>query len=161
MQKQGPLLAVRAFPDPAARPSRLPPVTQAVVSAALGLSFITGIAIWWWQVRQQTDVPAPAWYRPAVLVHGILFPVQCGIFGWLACQHFRISWELRANLVSGFLMEGVFLGLIISSVGLYYAGETEWRDHWILTHRILGVVLPVALAAHWMAGLRWAGKNSK
>lgn len=147
--------------DPATRPSRLSTAFLSVLVAALAMSFVTGAMIWWWQTQQTPDAPAPAWFRPAVVLHGVLFPVQCGLFGWLAGQHLRLSWEMRANVVSGFAMEAVFLGLIVSGVGLYYAGAEAWRDFWIVSHRVLGLLLPATLAAHWIAAVRWARSVAK
>jgi cytochrome bd-type quinol oxidase subunit 2 len=58
-------------------------------------------------------------------------------------------------------MEFVFAGLILSGVGLYYAGSAEWRNTWTWAHRILGLLLPVGLSVHWAAGRRWGETISK
>ncbi len=73
----------------------------------------------------------------------------------------RLGWQLRANLLTGFSMEVIFAGQILSGAGLYYAGSPEWRNVLVGAHRILGVLLPLGLAAHWLAGTRWAKKFSK
>jgi len=52
-------------------------------------------------------------------------------------------------------------GLIISGTGLYYAGSAEWRNTLVWGHRVLGLLLPLCLAAHWAAGRRWANKLAK
>ena len=117
--------------------------------------FVTGIAVWWGQTLQMERLAAPDWLRPALVLHGWLFPAQCILFGVLLCHHIRVGWQLRANLLSGFVMEGVFLGLIVTGAGLYYAGSEEWRERLIWTHRVLGLALPLTLGIHWFMGLRW------
>jgi hypothetical protein len=98
----------------------------------------------------------PSWLHAALITHGALYPVMCILFGYLVCQHIRIGWELRANLVSGVLMEVVFAGLIVSGAGLYYASEESARHSLVIAHRVMGLALPVSLGAHWYGARRWA-----
>jgi hypothetical protein len=143
------------------RPSRLSPVTHLAVVLFLSLSFISGLLVWQGQRIQAQTMETPAWLRASVVLHGGLNPFLCVLFGYLCCQHIRIGWQLRANLVTGITMEIVFGGLILSGIGLYYAGSVESRDLCVQTHRILGLLLAPGLGLHWIAGLRWAKKNSK
>lgn len=137
------------------RPSRLSALGIGVIVLLLVTSFVSGVAVWWGQSLQAEQLAAPAWLRPALVTHGCLFPVQCVLFGVLLCHHIRVGWQLRANLLSGFAMEAVFLGLIVTGAGLYYAGSEEWRGRLVWAHRVLGLALPVTLGAHWVMGLRW------
>jgi hypothetical protein len=147
--------------DPATRPSRLSLFTHVAVVLLLSLSFISGLLVWQGQrVLEQTMLP-PAWLRPTVVLHGVLNPFLCVLFGYLGCQHIRFGWQLRANLLTGFTMEIIFGGLILSGIGLYYAGTAEWRNLCVLTHRILGVLVAPALGMHWVSGLHWAKKVAK
>ena len=147
--------------DPATRPSRLPLFTHVAVVLLLSLGFLSGLLVWQGQrVLEQTMAP-PAWLRSAVVLHGVLNPFHCVLFGYLCCQHIRCGWQLRANLLTGFTMELIFGGLILSGIGLYYAGTAEWRSLCVLTHRMLGVLLAPALGLHWLAGLYWAKKVAK
>jgi hypothetical protein len=147
--------------DPAARPSRLPLFTHAAVVLLLSLSFISGLFVWQGQRIQAQTMETPVWLHVWVVCHGGLNPFLCVLFGYLCCQHIRFGWQLRANLLTGFTIELIFGGLILSGIGLYYAGAPEWRRLFAQTHRILGVLLAPGLAIHWVAGLRWAKKNSK
>jgi len=147
--------------DAATRPSRLPLLTRIAVVLLLSLSFLTGLVVWRGQILQARTMETPAWLHAAVVLHGSLNPFLCGLFGYLCCQHIRIGWHLRANLASGFSMEFVFAGLILSGVGLYYAGSDEWRATWTWAHRILGLLLPLSLSVHWAAGRRWGEAISK
>jgi hypothetical protein len=147
--------------DPAARPSRLPLFTHVTVVLLLSLSFISGLLVWQGQRAQEHAMETPLWLHPAVVLHGMLNPFLCVLFGYLCSQHIRFGWQLRANLLTGFMMEIIFGGLILSGIGLYYAGSAEWRNLCVQTHRILGLLLAPGLGIHWVAGLRWAKTISK
>jgi len=145
-------------PDPATRPTRLSPAGQAAISLLLLLSLVSGVMIWRGKSIQAQELASPDWLHGAVVLHGALNPFLCVLFGYLLCQHIRVGWQMRANLVSGFLMEAAFAGLILTGAGLYYAGSAEWRERLEWAHRIMGILLPLALASHWIAGLLWAKK---
>ena len=147
--------------DPATRPSRLPWFIHVAVVLLLSLSFASGLLVWWGQRIQEHTLETPVWLHGAVVSHGILNPFLCVLFGYLCCQHIRFGWQLRANLLSGFTMELIFGGLILSGMGLYYAGADEWRNLCAQTHRILGLLLAPGLGMHWFAGSRWAKKLPK
>ena len=147
--------------DPATRPSRLPLFAHVAVVLLLSLSVISGVLVWQGERIQAQTMETPAWLHRAVVLHGILNPFLCVLFGYLCCQHIRFGWQLRANLLTGFTMEFIFAGLILSGIGLYYAGAAEWRNGCVQTHRILGLLLAPGLGTHWIAGLHWAKKNSK
>lgn len=147
--------------DPAARPSRLSTLAHTAVVLLLSLAFISGVLVWWGQTIQTATLETPSWLRALVVLHGGLNPFLCALFGYLCCQHIRFGWQLKANLATGLAMELVFAGLILSGVGLYYAGSESARGALVLAHRIMGLLLPAGLAAHWWAGLRWAKKISK
>ena len=147
--------------DPATRPSRLPLFTHVAVVLLLSISFISGLLVWQGQRIQAQTMETPVWLHASVVLHGSLNPFLCVLFGYLCCQHIRFGWQLRANLLTGFTMEIIFGGLILSGIGLYYAGAAEWRNLCVQTHRVLGLLLAPGLGIHWVAGLRWAKKPSK
>jgi hypothetical protein len=140
--------------DPATRPTRLPVWGQCLAALLLLASFFSGVAIWWGQTLQAEEMVTPAWLRGTVILHGALNPVQCVLFGVLLCHHIRVGWQLRANLLAGFLLEAMFAGLIVTGAGLHYAPES-WRDRLILTHRIFGLALPITLGLHWLVAHFW------
>jgi hypothetical protein len=144
------------------RPSRLSLVIHTLVIALLLASFVSGLMIWIGPLMARSvDDLLPA--RPEriwIVIHGGLQPFLCILFGYLLCQHIRYGWELRVNYVTGALMEGCFAALILTALGLYYAPES-WRQPLIWAHRVLGVFLPVSLAAHWLAARAWVKKNFK
>ena len=146
-------------PDSATRPTHLSAAAQAVVTFLLAASLVSGVLVWRGKHVQLTEGFTPDWLPWAVIVHGSLNPFLCTLFGYLLCQHIRVGWQMRANVISGFIIEAVFAGLILTGVGLYYAGSETWRANLALAHRILGVLLPLGLATHWIAGLAWARKQ--
>ena len=141
-------------PNPAERPTRLPVWGQWLIALLLLASFGSGIAIWWGKTIQAEELITPAWLRGTVILHGCLNPVQCVLFGILACHHIRGGWQMRANLFAGFLLEGVFAGLILTGVAMYYAPE-PWHDRVVWAHRVCGLGLPVTLGLHWVVAHFW------
>ena len=122
---------------------------------------VSGVLIWWGQTLQARELITPDWLRPAIIVHGCLNPLLCILFGVLLRHHIRIGWALRANLISGFAVELIFAGLILSGLALYYVGAEGARDTVRLIHRVLGLLLPLSLLIHWVAGLRWGHRAAQ
>lgn len=147
------------LPDANSRPSRLGALAHSVVVGALLLSFISGILIWYGQTVSERSFTAPPWMHGCRVLHGILNPLLCGVFGYLVCQHIRYGWALRANWVSGFAMEGVFLLLLVSALPVYYADEGVFRTACVWIHRGAGVSLPAVLLGHWILARIWVRKN--
>ena len=144
------------------RKARLSAITHVLVVALLATSFVSGVLIWWGQTAGALEneftmmVQAPSWVQPLIVFHGCLFPLQCGLFGYLVRAHFKPGWELGANRVSGLAMDFVFVMMILSGVGLYYVGEGRETVVWV--HRISGASVPVFLGLHWYFGHQWAKK---
>ena len=141
--------------NPAERPNRLTLAVHTITLVILGLSFVSGVLIWRGVHLQQTYSETPIWLRACVVFHGTLNPFLCGLFGYFVCDHIRLGWQLRANRITGLLMEVCFAGLILTGIGLYYSGGEGFRAFCVTAHRILGLALPTCLAAHWVAANRW------
>lgn len=146
--------------DPASRPSRLSWFTHALTLLMLTASLVTGLLVWRGQAIQLAEMTTPSWLRPCLVIHGSLNPFLCGLFGYLACRHIRLGWQLRANMASGLFLEITFLGLILTGTGMYYVGSESVRDLLVNTHRILGLLLPVSLGFHLIMARRWVKKIS-
>jgi hypothetical protein len=146
--------------NPAERPNRLTPAVHSLTLGLLTLSFISGVLIWRGLHLQNAESETPAWLRACVIFHGALNPFLCALFGYFLFDHIRVGWQLRANRITGFLMETCFAALILSGVGLYYSGGESFRGFCVIAHRVLGLALPVCLIAHWIAGRRWASAIS-
>lgn len=139
------------------RPSRLSKATRYTLAILFLASFFTGVLIWIGQSMLTAETATPAWLHLSLVAHGCLNPFLCAMFGWLLRQHVRIGWHLKANLPTGMFLEGCFAGLILTGVGLYYAGP-DVREPIVWMHRLLGIAFPAALWIHWAAGLKWASK---
>jgi hypothetical protein len=146
------------LPLASSRPSRLSLAAHIVIVAALTVSFISGIALWYGQNLANTTLAHPGWMHAARVTHGCLNPVLCAVFGYLCCQHIRYGWALRANWVSGLIMEVVFAALIASALAIYYADEGALRSGLSLFHRLAGAALPAVVAIHWIAARWWVKK---
>ena len=146
--------------DPASRPSRLEGWAFGITCGLLAASFVSGLMVWRGLHVQEETLETPGWLRAAVVFHGVLNPLMCGLFGYLVCRHIRLGWALRANWVSGLLMEVTFGLLIVTGTGLYYVGGELGREVLEVSHRGLGVVWPGAILSHIWLGRRWAKKMS-
>jgi hypothetical protein len=145
---------------PNSRPSRLPPFIHAIVLVLLLAAFVSGAVVWYGQtVNAGLDEPTFP-IRGWLLLHGALNPFLCILFGYLLSHHIRYGWELRANWMTGLIMELTFAILILSGAGLYYFPE-KWRATTLLIHHYVGLLLPLALIAHWIASHLWIKKISK
>jgi hypothetical protein len=147
------------LPDASTRPTRIAVTGQILITLLLLASFVSGVMVWWGKKSQLEEAFAPSWLHTMLIVHGSLNPFLCVLFGYLLCHHIRFGWRMRANMVSGFIMEAAFAGLILTGAGLYYAGSEEWRAKIMMAHHILGVLLPLGLGGHWIMGLVWANKQ--
>jgi hypothetical protein len=141
-----------------ARPARLPLSVHIAVIVLITLSFVSGVALWYLDGTESngpTDA-LHAWRR----FHGALNPLMCVLFGCLLCQHIRAGWQIKANRVSGLLMETIFTVLIVSAVGIYYAPDA-WQTSLIWVHRLSGVALPAAMVLHWVSAHFWVKSLEK
>ncbi len=142
------------------RPGRLPPWVLWIGMALLALSFVSGVAIWWGQIVNarfdSMDGSVPFQTGGWVRLHGALNPFLCGLLGYLTHQHIRVGWRMRANLASGALMLFSFGGLALTGTFLVYGGGETTREWAVWLHRVLGLILPLALATHWIQAVRWA-----
>jgi hypothetical protein len=146
------------------RPSRIPQWVLVLGLTLLGLSFVSGVVIWWGQVAQaHFDVESPRHFQIKVWVklHGALNPFLCGLLGYLSHQHIRLGWQMRANRPSGVAMFLVFGALVITGTALYYSGGETMRQVLVWLHRVLGLLLPMTLAAHWIGAWRWVKNRER
>ena len=146
----------------ATRPSRLSLLAHMVVVGLLGLSFLSGAILWYGQNAKEIDDPTslPFDLQSWRTLHGVLNPFLCALFGFLVCQHIRLGWQMKANRLSGMVMEAVFALLILTGAGIYYSPE-RWQNPLISMHRVTGLLVPLSLTVHWIAAQIWVKKNSQ
>ena len=141
------------------RPTRLSTPALAVLGALLAGSLVSGLLVWYGDnANSQFDglearraFPVHFWRT----VHGLLNPLLCFAFGWLSCEHVPGGWKMQANRASGTVVVAAIGLLLLSGAGLYYAGDERLIAACRWTHRLVGIGLPLLLAAHWLAALRW------
>ena len=141
--------------NPSERPSRLPLFIHASVVGLVGLGFLSGVILLYFDIVADEGVAKPEWLHRILVFHGCLVPLQTVLFGYLCCQHIRYGWRLRVNRASGFAMEACFIGLILTGTGLYYLGSETLRELCQQIHSVFGVALPISLAVHWFHAARW------
>lgn len=86
------------------------------------------------------------------VVHGVLNPGLCVLFGYLWKVHVSVGWRMKANRPTGSALVVILTGLIVSGAALYYMSSRE-AAYW--THATLGVLLPAGLTVHILASRRW------
>jgi hypothetical protein len=114
----------------------------------LGILSLSGIV--WMIVEATTD---NAGDFPALLskIHGAAAMMALVLLGYLV-THIRKGWKARKNRLSGATLLSVYLLLILSGYGLYYAGDDGFRrfiSHW---HAWIGVVMVALLPIHIVVG---------
>src|SRR5687768_8452906 len=146
------------LPPASSRPSRLTVAAHIVVVGSLALSFFSGVALWYGQSTSAETLSPPTWLHGVRVLHGVLNPLLCGVFGYLVAFHIRYGWALRANWVTGLFMEVAFAALIVSALAIYYADEGTLRANLIGVHRLVGAAVPVVVIIHWIAARMWVKK---
>ena len=142
------------------RPTRLSTPTLTVLGALLTGSLVSGLLVWYGQNANShfdgLDSTGAFPVRFWITIHGLLNPLLCFAFGWLSFEHVRGGWKMQANRASGALVVAAIGLLVLSGAGLYYAGDPRLIELCRWTHRAVGVGLPLLVAGHWLAALRWA-----
>ena len=140
------------------RPTQLTRFTISLLLILLGLSFVSGIGLWYVheQREKMAEDPAaelPKWTSVCQTTHGLLNPAISAVFGYLWFAHVRGGWRMRANRKSGGTMTGLMIVLIATGVGLYY--DDARRHFWFTLHLLAGLLIAFALPVHWVAARKW------
>jgi cation transport ATPase len=107
-------------------------------------------------LSQQTEfgeIPHPSepWW---LNVHGAAAMAMLVLLGTLIPLHVRRGWQMKRNRTSGSLLLAFNAILTITGYALYYAGAEQLRNWSSRVHLILGLAIPILLAAHVFLGLR-------
>jgi hypothetical protein len=76
------------------------------------------------------------------------------LVGALWSVHMRSGWRRRQQRASGLVLGLMLLGLTVSALGVYYAGEESLGMAAALLHLGLGVALAAPFGWHWVHGRR-------
>lgn len=86
-----------------------------------------------------------------VTLHATLAFLIVSQLGALWSVHMRIGWRHHKNLKSGLGLVAILLGLVLTGIGIYYAGE-DWSIPASASHIIIGITAPVIFGAHIILG---------
>lgn len=76
------------------------------------------------------------------------------LMGALWSVHMRSGWRRRQQRASGLLLGLLLLGLALTALGVYYAGEESLGTAAALLHLGLGALLAATFGWHWVHGRR-------
>src|SRR5262249_32906713 len=95
-----------------------------------------------------------------LLLHGAAAMLMLVLLGTLLPFHTVISWRRRENRGMGTVMLAVNAILVVTAFGLYYAGSDTLRRWTSDVHIVVGLSVPLLLAAHVLTG-RAAARASR
>lgn len=136
---------------------RLDPRFRVALYLAFSVLFVTGVA---WLVTDQMKAapdPGESWQIASaylLMTHGATAMAMLMMFGALFPLHMQGNWRRRRNRLTGALMLSSNALLVITSLGLYYAGSETVRPWMSAVHIGAGLCLPVLLFAHVILGRR-------
>jgi hypothetical protein len=97
--------------------------------------------------------PGP-WAATTLAIHGACAIVATAVFGALIGNHVAYRWRRPGNRFLGYLQLGLWISLLVTGYALYYLADEVTRPVWSAAHWIVGLILPIALAAHALTGQR-------
>ncbi len=96
--------------------------------------------------------PAPhPWESPLMRLHGAVAVACVFLLGFLLADHVLARWPERRRRLSGALLGGGSLLLVVSGYALYYTIDTLHQGA-ALVHEALGVGALALALAHWRSG---------
>jgi hypothetical protein len=124
--------------------------------AAFTVLFVTGI-VWLITNALKDSANGEFWQvvsADLLMIHGGVTMVTLVLLGALISTHILRTWLSRRNRFSGTAMVTSNVLLIVTAFGLYYVGSDTLRV-WISdAHIAVGLVFPVVLVIHILAGRR-------
>lgn len=87
-------------------------------------------------------------------LHGGVAMLVLWLLGTMLHLHIRRGLALRRNLAAGWAMVGAMVVLTATGYALYYIAGEESRPLWSALHWITGLLLPVLVIVHVVAGRR-------
>src|SRR5262245_8814151 len=138
--------------------ARLPPLQKRALYVVATLLWTSG-ACWLYfsyfaSGEASFSAPSPA---PALLpeLHGAAAMAFLIAFGMLLPQHLPNGWQQKRQRPSGLSLVAVCSILVVTGWGLYYLSDESLRTVTRVIHSVLGILLPLAIAAHvWRARRR-------
>ena len=85
-------------------------------------------------------------------LHALAGFVTIGLVGALAIVHMRMGWRRRLNHVSGIALLSLVVLMLLSTVGIYYAGDEAWSMGSSLVHIVAAILATALFAWHFVKG---------
>jgi hypothetical protein len=89
---------------------------------------------------------------PVAALHTAISFLALAVLGSLFSIHVRVGWRHGGNRLTGFLLVGSFLGLLLSSLGIFYFGDEGAARISCIVHVVLGLLLFLAFGVHFIKG---------
>ncbi len=116
-----------------------------LLAIALGANYASGAAhalVGW---RSGPESPPP---YVLLQIHGISAAALQILLGALFVLHILPAWRARRHLGSGLALVVPLGALVLSGLGLYYAGNESLRAFCRWSHIVVGLALPLPLFLH-------------
>ena len=150
--------------------SSLSRLHRLALHGAFAVLFLTGVA--WAVLSGALNWPGyhgnmeRAEIVPVLLdIHGAAAMVALIVLGSLVPQHIKLAWKGQLNRLTGALMILTQTLLVGTGYGLYYAGDTGWREWSHSLHLTLGLAFPLVILGHIVNAVRAApgkpGRNAQ
>ena len=134
---------------------RLDPRFRFALYAAFFALFITGVG--WLLADKMKQAAGEAWQTASaylLMIHGGAAMAALMMFGALVPLHIQRGWRAQRNRAMGAIMLTCSAVLIITSLGLYYAGSEALRPWMSDIHVGAGLCLPILFLVHIIMGRR-------
>jgi len=123
---------------------------------AFGALFITGV-VWLFvhyagQGREEFS-DGYEWLKPwSLRIHGAAAMITLTMLGFLIPKHMQPAWRQRRNRTTAVVMFTIVMVMIVTGYGLYYCGDEGWRSWLSGCHSAAGLLFPLILIWHVIAG---------
>jgi|JI10StandDraft_1071094.scaffolds.fasta_scaffold15431_7 hypothetical protein len=123
-----------------------------------GFAFLLASGLGWLWLHNFVSVAGPFGPTPhpaeplTVKLHGIIAYAFLLLLGALIPVHLRLGWAGKRSLATGLLTAGAMVLLVLTGLGLYYAGGEELRALASLSHWLIGLAAALALVSHAIRG---------
>jgi hypothetical protein len=122
--------------------------------ATVTVLYVTGV-VWLLLEWPSHDPGAEAWRRVAtylLMLHGGAAMLTLVVLGALLPVHTLVSWRRGENRWTGMVMLAANAILVVTAFGLYYLGSEAFRRWTSDVHIVVGLGVPILVAAHVLAG---------
>jgi hypothetical protein len=83
-------------------------------------------------------------------LHGFFLIPALMMIGGVLVVHIGNAWRYRRKRGSGLTQAFLYLALILTGYGLYYAGDEVLREVASIAHWVIGLGAPVLFLWHWL-----------